>query len=207
VFYLAVYVLMNLAAFAVIVARERETGLGDDIASLYGLGTERPALAWAMTIAMLALAGFPATAGFFGKLYLIQAAVDNDYAWLGIVIVLGSAISLVYYLRVVAAVWMRAASEAPAWRPRVADSTRPLMAGGAPEGEAEGGALPSRREPAGAVVAPDAGAGEPERRLVRQPEVVLVAVVCALATLALGIYPGPLFDVARDAGAAFTNLI
>jgi NADH-quinone oxidoreductase subunit N len=207
VFYLAVYVLMNLAAFAVIVARERETGLGDDIASLYGLGTERPALAWAMTIAMLALAGFPATAGFFGKIYLIQAAVDNDYAWLGIVIVLGSAISLVYYLRVVAAVWMRAASEAPAWRPRVADSTRPLMAGGAPEGEAEGGALPSRREPAGAVVAADAGAGEPERRLVRQPEVVLVAVVCALATLALGIYPGPLFDVARDAGAAFTNLI
>ena len=43
-----------------------------------------------MTIAMLALAGFPATAGFFGKLYLINAAVDNGYAWLGIVIVLGS---------------------------------------------------------------------------------------------------------------------
>ena len=67
-----------------------------------------------MTIAMLALAGFPATAGFFGKLYLINAAVDNGYAWLGIVIVLGSAVSLAYYLRVVAAVWMRAPSEAPA---------------------------------------------------------------------------------------------
>ena len=65
-----------------------------------------------MTIAMLALAGFPATAGFFGKLYLIDAAVDNDYAWLGVVIVIGSAISLAYYLRVVAAVWMRSPSEA-----------------------------------------------------------------------------------------------
>ena len=80
VFYLVVYVLMNLAAFAVIVARERETGLGDDIASLYGLGADRPLLAWPMTIAMLALAGIPATAGFFGKIYLIEAAVDNEYA-------------------------------------------------------------------------------------------------------------------------------
>ena len=50
---------MNLAAFAVIVARERETGVGDDISSLYGLGADRPLLAWPMTIAMLALAGLP----------------------------------------------------------------------------------------------------------------------------------------------------
>ena len=70
-----------------------------------------------MTIAMLSLAGFPATAGFFGKLYLIEAAVDNDYAWLGVAIVLGSAISLAYYLRVVAAVWMRSPSEAVDARP------------------------------------------------------------------------------------------
>ena len=53
----------------------------------------------------------PATAGFFGKIYLIDAAVDNDYGWLGVAIVLGSAISLAYYLRVIAAVWMRSASE------------------------------------------------------------------------------------------------
>ena len=47
VFYLAVYLMMNLAAFAVIVARERETGLGDDIASVQGLGAQRPLLALA----------------------------------------------------------------------------------------------------------------------------------------------------------------
>ena len=114
IFYLAIYVVMNLAAFAVITARERETGLGDDISSLYGLGRDRPSLALPMTIAMLALAGFPATAGFLGKIYLIDAAADNGYTWLGIVIVLGSAVSLAYYLRVVAAVWMRSPSEAPA---------------------------------------------------------------------------------------------
>ena len=103
--------MMNMAAFAVIVARERETGLGDDIASVQGLGVQRPLLAWPMTIAMLGLAGIPATAGFIGKFYLIDAAVDGDYTWLGVVIVIGSMISLGYYLRVVAAMWM---TDAPA---------------------------------------------------------------------------------------------
>jgi NADH-quinone oxidoreductase subunit N len=50
VFYLAVYVLMNMASFAVIVAREREAGLGDSIEAVAGLGKERPWLAWPMTI-------------------------------------------------------------------------------------------------------------------------------------------------------------
>ncbi len=120
VFYLAVYMFMNLAAFGVIVARERETGLGDDIAALDGLGTSRPWLAWPMTIAMLGLAGIPATAGFIGKVYLIEALVDGSYTWLGVTIVIGSMISLAYYLRVVAAIWMR-----PARQPQ------PVLAGGA----------------------------------------------------------------------------
>ena len=63
VLYLVTYLLMNVAAFAVIVARERETPLGDDIDSLAGLGSERPVLAWSMTIAMLSLAGNPGDGG------------------------------------------------------------------------------------------------------------------------------------------------
>jgi NADH-quinone oxidoreductase subunit N len=105
-FYLVAYTFMNLAAFAVIVARERTSGEGDDIESLRDLGRASPWLAWPLTIAMLALAGFPATAGFIGKFYLIDAAVAGDYAWLGIVIVVGSMISLAYYLRVIAVMWM-----------------------------------------------------------------------------------------------------
>jgi NADH-quinone oxidoreductase subunit N len=107
VFYLAVYLAMNMAAFAVVVARERETGLGDDIASVEGIGASRPWLAWPMTLAMLGLAGIPATAGFIGKVYLIDALVDGGYTWLGVLIVVGSMISLAYYLRVIAAMWMR----------------------------------------------------------------------------------------------------
>jgi NADH-quinone oxidoreductase subunit N len=208
VFYLMVYLVMNMAAFAVITAREREAGVDDDITSLYGLGTDRPALAWPMTIAMLSLAGFPATAGFFGKLYLIQAAVDNDYAWLGVVIVLGSAISLVYYLRVVAAVWMRSPAEAPDPGARI-PGARPAMAGGSPEADAEEpepAPLPAERGAGGtvAVAADGAHSHGPHRR---QPEVVFVAVVCAIATVVFGIYPDPLLDVARDAGAAISSLV
>src|SRR5436190_1608304 len=94
VFYLAAYALMNLAAFAVIVVRERETGYGDDIQGVQGLGRNRPELAWPLTISMLALAGLPATAGFMGKLYLIEAAVDADYTWLRVAIAVGTMVSL-----------------------------------------------------------------------------------------------------------------
>jgi NADH-quinone oxidoreductase subunit N len=118
-FYLAVYLLMNVTAFAVVVARERVSGHGDDLASLENLGQSHPWLAWPMTIAMLSLAGFPATGGFIGKFFLIDASVDGDYTWLGIAIVIGSIISLVYYLRVVAAMWMgRYEIELPSVPPR-----------------------------------------------------------------------------------------
>jgi NADH-quinone oxidoreductase subunit N len=196
VFYLAVYLLMNLAAFAVIVARERESGVGDDISSLYGLGADRPLLAWPMTIAMLALAGFPATAGFFGKVYLIEAAASNGYTWLGAVIVIGSAISLAYYLRVVAAVWMRSPVAAPS------ATTAAAVAAGGPRPAIAGGSVEADGDPA-AVAATERIAAT--RRL-RQPEVVTLAVVCAAATIVFGVYPSPLLDLANDAGASLSQL-
>jgi NADH-quinone oxidoreductase subunit N len=139
-FYLAVYLLMNVAAFAVVVARERVSEHGDDLASFENLGQTEPWLAWPMTIAMLSLAGFPATGGFIGKFYLIDASVSGDYAWLGIVIVVGSVISLVYYLRVIAVMWMgryeielptvppRRAKPVAGWSPAAAARAQPEVA-------------------------------------------------------------------------------
>ncbi|MGE5282544.1 MAG: NADH-quinone oxidoreductase subunit N [Chloroflexota bacterium] len=124
VFYLAGYAFMNLAAFAVVVARERETPYGDDIAAVRGLGAERPLLAWPLTISMLGLAGLPATVGFIGKLYLIEALVEGNYTWLAVFIAVGTMISLAYYLRVVAAMWMRPSGEAA-----------PAIAGASPEAD------------------------------------------------------------------------
>jgi len=174
VFYLGVYLVMNVAAFGVILARARETALGDSIGALEGIGRTRPLLAWPMTIAMLGLAGIPATGGFIGKFFLIDAAVEGDYAWLGIVIVVGSAVSLVYYLRVVAAMWMR---EAP--------RSVPVLAGASPD-------APPEDAPAG----PRAAGWE----------VYGVAIACAAATIALGVVPGPVFDLARDAATSFSQL-
>jgi NADH-quinone oxidoreductase subunit N len=124
IFYLAAYAFMNLAAFAVVVARERETVFGDDFRAIEGLGASRPLLAWPLTISMLALAGLPATAGFIGKLYLIEALVEGDYTWLAVFIAIGSAISLAYYLKVVAAMWMRpGAEQVPGGSPAIAGAS------------------------------------------------------------------------------------
>lgn len=130
VFYLLVYVLMNLGPFAVIVARER-AGAGDGLTGIRNLGREAPLLAWSMTISMITLAGLPITAGFIGKLFLIDAAIDGDYAWLAVVIVLGSAMSLAYYLRVVAAMWMSDGKQTAKRPPANA-----AIAGAAPEADA-----------------------------------------------------------------------
>jgi NADH-quinone oxidoreductase subunit N len=123
VFYLAGYAFMNLAAFAVIVARERETPFGDDIRAVRGLGAERPLLAWPLTISMLALAGMPATVGFIGKLYLIEALVESDYTWLAVFIAVGTMISVAYYLRVIAAMWMRPEGEGVGAAPAIAGAS------------------------------------------------------------------------------------
>ena len=133
IFYLGVYLLMNVAAFAVVCAREPVSEHGDDLDSLADLGTAQPWLAWPMTIAMLSLAGFPATAGFIGKFYLIDASVAGDYTWLAIVIVIGSVVSLAYYLRVIAVMWMgRYEVELPSFPSR---RVKPV-AGWSPEADA-----------------------------------------------------------------------
>ncbi len=133
-FYLAAYLFMNVAAFAVVIARERVSEQGDRLESLRDLGAASPWLAWPMTIAMLSLAGFPATVGFIGKFYLIDAAVAGDYAWLGVVIVVGSMLSLVYYLRVIAVMWMgRFEVELPSLPARNVKT----VAGSSPEADAK----------------------------------------------------------------------
>ncbi len=113
-FYLVAYALMNLGAFAVIIAvqeRERERLLLTDYA---GLGWQRPVLAACMAVFMFSLAGIPPTAGFMGKLYIFSAALESDYPGLAVIGVLNSVISVCYYLRVIVIMYMsEAASPLP----------------------------------------------------------------------------------------------
>jgi NADH-quinone oxidoreductase subunit N len=107
-FYLLVYVVMNMGAFAVVmtVGRQGEENLSlDDYA---GLGARHPLLGVVLTIFLLSLAGFPGTAGFMGKIYLLQGAADARLWTLAIILVLTTVVSYYYYLRVAWYAWMRA---------------------------------------------------------------------------------------------------
>jgi NADH-quinone oxidoreductase subunit N len=106
IYYLLAYAAMTLAAFAVVIVREREVEEGDSLVALTGYGRARPVLGVVMTLSMLSLAGFPPLSGFVGKFLLFGSAVEADMTWLAIVGAVGSMVSLGYYLRVVAVMWI-----------------------------------------------------------------------------------------------------
>jgi NADH-quinone oxidoreductase subunit N len=191
VLYLGLYLFMNLAAFAVIVAVQYERADGDELSGLSGLGRRNPWLAWPMSIAMLALAGIPGTVGFIGKFQLIHALVDGGYTWLAIVLVIGSMISLGYYLRVIAALWMRDEVPAPARTPLMGRGGLAPIAGGSREADEDNGFVAG-----GGPVSSSVAAAGPA------PEVTAVAVLFAAASVVFGIFPQVLFDFAAHAGRA-----
>ncbi len=107
--YLATYVLTSLGAFGVITLMSTPYS-GRDADALYeyrGLFWRRPYLTAVLTVMMLSLAGIPLTAGFIGKFYVIAAGVEAQLWWLLGAMVLGSAIGVFYYLRVMVTLFMR----------------------------------------------------------------------------------------------------
>lgn len=105
-YYLVAYALMSLGAFTVLIAvagRDDQRYAFDDYA---GLGTTNPLLAAVMSLFMLALAGFPPTAGFAGKLYIFSAAAQAGYYVLALIGMLTSVISVAYYARVIMMMYM-----------------------------------------------------------------------------------------------------
>ena len=189
VLYIAIYLAMNLAAFAIVVAVELTGTEGDDIAALRGLGSRAPWLAWPMTIAMLALAGIPGTAGFIGKFQLIHALINGDYTWLAIVLVVASMISLGYYLRVVATMWMTGPATAPAPYAPIAGASQEADSDGTPPA---GGERTLKLGPSVAIPV---------------PEIAFVGLLFAAASVFFGIFPSPLFDLGNHAGSALPGLV
>jgi NADH-quinone oxidoreductase subunit N len=106
-FYLAAYGLTTLAAFALLAAKGRHGESDVQIDDLAGLSADRPWLAFALAVCMLSLLGFPGTAGFIGKWYILAAAVAAGKGWLAAVLVLASVVSAGYYLPVIMAMYMR----------------------------------------------------------------------------------------------------
>ena len=114
IFYLATYVLGNLAAFAVVAHVERRLG-SDERAAFAGLARRAPRVAVLLALAMLSLAGIPPLAGFAGKVVVLEASMRAGLTWLAIVAAINWAIALFYYVRVLADCYLAA----PGLRPRL----------------------------------------------------------------------------------------
>ncbi len=99
--YMAIYVTMNVGTFAFILSMSKDGRPVTSIDSLNMYSKREPLRALAMLILMFSLAGVPPTVGFFGKFYVLKAAVDGGMAWLAIAGVIASVIGAFYYLRIV----------------------------------------------------------------------------------------------------------
>ena len=99
--YMAIYVTMNVGTFAFILSMERDGRPVTDIASLNMFARAEPLKALALLILMFSLAGVPPMVGFFGKFYVLKAAVDADMIWLATAGAVASVIGAFYYLRIV----------------------------------------------------------------------------------------------------------
>ncbi len=99
--YMAIYVAMNVAAFAVILCMRQQGRMVERITDLAGLARTQPLVAAALAIAMFSMAGIPPLAGFFGKLYVFLAAISAGLYVLAVIGVLASVVGSYYYMRIV----------------------------------------------------------------------------------------------------------
>jgi NADH-quinone oxidoreductase subunit N len=109
--YLAIYVTMNVGVFAFILNMERD---GKPVTDIYALGLysrQEPARAAAIAVLMFSLAGVPPLVGFFGKFYVLVAAVQAGLVWLAVAGVVASVIGAFYYLRIVYLIYFGEAAE------------------------------------------------------------------------------------------------
>jgi NADH-quinone oxidoreductase subunit N len=107
IFYLGAYTFMNLGAFAVVALLSRERDEGSNLGAYAGLGYRQPVLAGAMTFFLLSLAGLPPTVGFTGKILILASSVASGFVWLGVLLIVGTAISAYAYFKIVRAMYAR----------------------------------------------------------------------------------------------------
>ncbi|MDH5606062.1 MAG: NADH-quinone oxidoreductase subunit N [Anaerolineae bacterium] len=105
VYYVAVYLLTNLAAFGIVVVYYNQVG-SDEIKDYAGMSRRSPGLAFAMLLLFLSLGGIPPLGGFIGKVLVFAAAVKAGLVWLAVIGVLNAVVGLYYYLIVLKVVYL-----------------------------------------------------------------------------------------------------
>jgi NADH-quinone oxidoreductase subunit N len=123
-FYLLTYAVTNLGALGIVALLGTPDNEHDELRHFAGLNRSRPGLAALMSVFLLSLGGFPPMAGFIGKWYIFQAAVEEGHYWLAIIGVLTSVVSVFFYLRIVVMMYMTEGQDVH--RPQV---PAPAMAG------------------------------------------------------------------------------
>ncbi|MBU5440938.1 NADH-quinone oxidoreductase subunit N [Paenibacillus sp. MSJ-34] len=110
IFYLFAYLLMNIGAFAVVMAVSRAAG-HNDVKGFAGLYYRAPYTAVAMTILLLSFAGIPLTGGFIGKVFIVLGAVQMHAYWIAAIMIVTAVISLYYYFGIIRQMYMRSDGE------------------------------------------------------------------------------------------------
>jgi len=106
-FYLVGYVIVKLSAFLVAAQLGGESERHVEIRDLTGLGRRQPVIAACLSLLLLSLLGLPATAGFLGKFYVFNAALNSHLVWLAVLLAINSVIGAYYYLTVIVVMYMR----------------------------------------------------------------------------------------------------
>ncbi|HEV2404305.1 MAG TPA: NADH-quinone oxidoreductase subunit NuoN [Ktedonobacterales bacterium] len=200
--FLAAYAAMNVGAFGVVLAIERNSGLGTTLDDFAGMARRRPWLAFAMLVFLCSLAGVPATVGFAGKWYIFYAAIVGGHLELAIIGLVSSVLGMFYYLRVVWAMYFTearptttASASAFAVTPAAVEPATIAASGGF-------GVAVAEPRVATAPAIQVAGAPAPSGPSTI-PAATIVALGLAVAlTIALGIVPGGLYHMATEAARA-----
>jgi len=108
--YAAAYTFASIIAFAVLILVKQKTG-SDSIESFNGLGKKNPLAAFALTVAMLSLAGIPLTAGFIGKYVMFLNVMETYQTTLVVIAILNALVGFYYYFKVIIAMWFKEGAE------------------------------------------------------------------------------------------------
>jgi NADH-quinone oxidoreductase subunit N len=106
-FYMLGYTVSTIGAFGALILCGRQGAEAVSYEDLSGIGRRHPAAALAFSFFLLSLAGVPPSAGFFGKLYVFNAAIEAELYALTVIGLLNSVIGAYYYLRVMVFMYMR----------------------------------------------------------------------------------------------------
>ena len=101
ILYLSIYLVTTAGVFAIILCMRKEGLAVNRISDLSGLSKNHPVLAYAMAILLFSMSGLPPAAGFFGKLFIFNAAIAHGYYTLAVLCVLASVVAAYYYLRII----------------------------------------------------------------------------------------------------------